>query len=324
VFGEYALDPYKDPPPSWDDWYKDSQIMQGKATGKLPVPTHKFKTTSDVPSLNKILDPWYPNFHLNIPDQYRVDMWQPIFKQQEKTGKFPDLSFMWLMTDHTAGVGTGDPYPVAEEADNDLAVGRVIDEISHSKFWKSTAIFVLEDDPQNGVDHVDGHRSVLWTVSPYSAGGVQSGYDSQINLVRTTEQILGIKPMNQEDSAAAPMYSAFTAKPNFAPYNDVKEKMPLNLGAPGGPKVITSGPLKGTGQVPQAERKVYAAWVRWSKRQPFDGAGARPDAENPAMLNRLDWYSAHNWAVAYPGDGKIEYPDTVPGRNLPAAFLGDN
>jgi YVTN family beta-propeller protein len=324
VFGEYALNPYKDPPPKWDDWYKDSQIMEGTAKGKLPVPTHKFKTVSDIPSLNKVLDPWFPNFHLNIPDQYRVDMWQPIFKHQEKTGKFPDLSFMWLMTDHTAGVGTGDPYPVAEEADNDLAVGRVIDEISHSKFWKSTAIFVLEDDPQNGVDHVDGHRSVLWTVSPYSAGGVQGQYYSQINVVRTAEQILGIKPMNQEDSAAAPMYSAFTAKPNFAPYDDVQENMPLNLGAPGGPKTITSGPLKGTGQVPQSERKVYAAWVRWSKRQPFNGAGARPDAENPAMLNRLDWYSAHNWTVAYPGDGKIEYPDTVPGRNLPNAFLGDN
>jgi YVTN family beta-propeller protein len=324
VFGEYAHNPFADPPPSWDQWFKDSQIMEGTAKGKLPVPTHKFRTTSDIPSLNKILDPWFPNFHLNIPDQYRVDMWQPIFKQQEKTGKFPDLSFMWLMTDHTAGVGTGDPYPVAEEADNDLAVGRVIDTISHSKYWKSTAIFVLEDDPQNGVDHVDGHRSVLWTVSPYSKGGVQNQYYSQINVVRTAEQILGIKPMNQEDTAAAPMYSAFTSTPNFAPYNVAKEKMPLNLGAPGGPKVLKSGPLKGTGQVPKSERKVYAAWVRWSKRQAFNGADARADAENPAMLNRVDWYSAHNWTVAYPGDGRIEYPDQVPGRNLPRGFLGDN
>jgi hypothetical protein len=324
VFGEYAHNPYADPPPKWDQWYKDSQIMEGKATGKLPVPTHKYRTTSDIPSLNKIMDPWFPNFHLNIPDQYRVDMWQPIFKRQEKTGKFPNLSFLWLMTDHTAGVGTGDPYPVAEEADNDLAVGRVIDQISHSKFWKSTAIFVLEDDPQNGVDHVDGHRSVLWTVSPYSKGGVQNEYYSQINVVRTIEQILGIKPMNQEDTAAAPMYSAFTSTPDDKPFDVGKENMPLNLGSTAGPKVVKSGPLKGTGQVPSNMRRIYDDWVRWSKRQAFNGPNARADAENPAMLNRVDWYSAHDWKVAYPGDSQIQPPDKVRGRKLPAAFIGND
>ncbi len=322
-FGEYAHDPYADPPPDWDKWYRDSLILQGKAKGTLPVPTHKYRTRSDIPSLNKILDPWFPNFHLNIPDQYRVDMWEPIFKRQEQTGKMPNLTFMWLMTDHTAGIGTGDPYPVAEEADNDLAVGRVVDQISHSRFWKSTAIFVLEDDPQNGVDHVDGHRSVLWTVSPYSTTGVHDTYYSQINVVRTVEQILGITPMNQEDHSVAPMYSAFTDKPDFAPYNTIKNKIPLTLGAPGYAKTIKSGPEKGLGSVPKSMRKVYDAWVRWSRRQPFNGAHARPDAEVPAMLNRLDWYSAHNWTVAYPGDAKIYMPDRVPGRNLPAAFIGN-
>jgi YVTN family beta-propeller protein len=323
VFGEYAHDPYADPPPAWDKWYRDSRILQGKAKGKLPVPLHKYRTHSDIPSLNKILDPEFPNFHLNIPDQYRVDTWEPVFKKQEQTGKMPNLTFMWLMTDHTAGIGTGDPYPVAEEADNDLAVGRVVDQISHSRFWKSTAIFVLEDDPQNGVDHVDGHRSVLWTVSPYSKGGVQDTYDSQINVVRTTEQILGIKPMNQEDNSVAPMYSAFTATPNDTPFNVRKNQIPLTLGAPGYSKTIKRGPEKGMGTVPNAMRRVYDAWVRWSERQPFNGAGARPDAENPSMLNRLDWYSAHNWTVAYPGDRRIYMPDQVPGRNLPNAFIGN-
>src|SRR6202000_2709024 len=106
-------------------------------------------------------------------------------KHQEKTNTFPDLSFMWLMTDHTAGGGTRAPDPVREGADNDLAVGRVIDEISHSKYWKSTAIFVLEDDPQNGVDHVDGHRSVLWTISPYAKKGVDKQYYTQLDVHRT-------------------------------------------------------------------------------------------------------------------------------------------
>ena len=112
VFGEYAHNPLAQPPPSWDQWYKDSRILEGKAKGKLPVPTHKFKTTSDIPSLNKILDPWFPNFQLNIPDQYRVDMWEPIFAKQQTSGHLPNLTFMWLMTDHTAGVGSGDPDPV--------------------------------------------------------------------------------------------------------------------------------------------------------------------------------------------------------------------
>ncbi len=322
-FGEYAHDPYADPPPTWVDWYQDSRVLQGNATGTLPVPTHKYRTTSDIPSLNKILDPWFPNFHLNIPDQYRVDMWEPVFKRQKQTGKMPNLTFMWLMADHTAGVGAGDPDPVAGVADNDLAVGRVVDSISHSRFWKSTAIFVVEDDTQNGVDHVDGHRGPAFVISPYSAGGVHDEYDTQLNMVRTIEQILGIKPMNQEDGSAAPMYDAFTSTPNFKPYDRIENKIPLTLGAPGYKSTITSGPLKGVGSVPSSERKVYDAWVKWSRRQPFNGKGARADAENPAMLNRLDWYSAHNWTTAYPGDGKIDLPDQVPGRNLPSAFLGN-
>jgi YVTN family beta-propeller protein len=323
VFGEYAHNPWTQPPPSWDQWYKDSRILEGKAKGKLPVPTHKFRTSSDVPSLNKILDPWFPNFQLNIPDQYRVDMWEPIFAKQQKTGRLPKLSFMWLMTDHTAGVGSGDPIPVAENADNDLAVGRVVDEISHSRFWSSTAIFVLEDDPQNGVDHVDGHHSVLWTIGPYAKKGVDNQYYTQIDVVRTIEQILGITPMNQMDHSAIPMYNAFTAKPNFAPFNHLAERIPLTLGAPGFKSAITRGPLAGTGSVPASETKVYAAWVAWSKRQRFNGRHAAPDTAKPALLNRLDWYSAHNWTVAYPGDPRIFAPGQVPGRDLPAAFLGD-
>ena len=183
---------------------------------------------------------------------------------------------------------------------------------------------MLEDDPQNGVDHVDGHRSVLWTVSPYSKPGVHDSYYSQINVVRTIEQLLGIQPMNQEDHSAAPMYDAFTSTPNDAPYDVLANEIPLTLGAPGYPKTITKGPEQGMGSVPKSERKIYAEWVAWSKRQPFNGAGARADAENPAQLNRLDWYSAHDWKVAYPGDSRIQPPDRVRGRNLPKALIGND
>ncbi len=322
-FGEYAHNPFAEPPPAWDQWYQDSLILQHKATGPLPVPLCKYKASSDIPSLEKILDPCFPNFQLNIPDQFRVDQWLPIFKDQERTGKMPNLSFMWLMTDHTAGVGSGEPDPVAEAADNDLAVGRVVDTISHSRFWRSTAIFVVEDDTQNGVDHVDGHRGPAFVISPYARSGVDSYYYTQINMVRTIEQILGIRPMNQEDHSAEPMYEAFTSAPNFAPFTTRPNQIPLTLGAPGYPSTITSGALKGTGSVPTSERTVYDEWVAWSRRQRFNGRRAAPDTEKPAMLDRLDWYSAHNWRVAYPGDRKIFAPDQVPGQNIPAAFLGN-
>ena len=323
-YGEYAnffTTPAKGAP-TWNDWYRDSRILEGKARGRLPVPVHKYRTYADIPSLNAIMNPYYPKFDLSVPDQYRVDIWKRDFRHDEQIGRLPNLSLMWVMTDHTAGVGTGDPNPVAEVADNDLAVGRIVSAVSHSRFWKSTAIFVLEDDPQNGVDHVDGHRSVLWVASPYSRRAVNSSYYSQINVVRTVEQILGIPPMNQEDHSAAPIYSAFTARPNFAPYDVRRNRIPLTLGAPG----YSSGtPATGTAaavaSVPAAERPAYNAWVAWSQSQQFNGPQASQDHAKPAQLNRLDWYSAHGWRVPYPGDPKIYTPDQVPGRNLPAADL---
>jgi len=323
-FGEYAN--FFNVPASadnWDKWYEDSQILEGKASGPLPIPIHEYRTYSDIPSLNAIIDPYYPKFDLNVPDQYRVDIWQRAFQKSVKQNRLPGLNLMWVMTDHTAGVGTGDPDPIAEVADNDLAVGRVVDTISHSRFWKSTAIFVLEDDPQNGVDHVDGHRSVLWTISPYARPGVNDSYYSQINVVRTIEQILGIKPMNQEDQAAVPMYDAFTSTPDDAPYDALPNQVPLTLGAPGYPSADpASRVVNADVAVPGSERRIYDAWEAWSKRQHFNGKDARQDYARPALLNRLDWYATHGWTEAYPGDRQVFAPDQVPGRNIPAAFLG--
>jgi hypothetical protein len=290
---------------------------------------------SDIPSLQAISDPCFPNFQLSIPDQYRVDQWLPTFQQDQRSGRMPGLTFMWLMTDHTGATGvnggsTSVPEPIAQVADNDLAVGRVVDTISHSKFWKSTAIFVDEDDTQNGVDHVDGHRAPTLVISPYSKPGVDDQYYSQINMVKTVEQILGIHPMNQEDEAAQPMYSAFTARGNFAPFDLHANQVPLTLGAPGYSSTFATasatarqkaGATRG-GAVPANMRTVYDAWVAWEKQQAARGKFSHADAVNPSQLNRYDWYSAHDWKVAYPGDPKIYLPDQVPGYRLPAAFLG--
>jgi hypothetical protein len=120
------------------------------------------------------------------------------------------------------------PVPEASVADNDLALGRIVEAISSSKFWKETCILVTEDDPQNGFDHVDGHRTVGMVISPYTKRGeVVSDYYSQVNMVRTIENILGIPPMNQLDLSAEAMTECFTKNPDFSPYKAVKNNIPL-------------------------------------------------------------------------------------------------
>ena len=331
AFGEYNnFIKQPSPTPSWSAYYQDSQILEGKAAGPLPVPESATYTYADIPSLNAIDDHLYPMFNLGIPDQYRTDIWQQSFAQSEKTGQLANLNLIWMPDDHTAGVGTGDPNPVAEVADNDLAVGRIIDTISHSRFWKDSAVFVVEDDTQNGADHVDGHRGPLLIASPYAKRGiVDSTYYTQLNVVRTIEQMLGIAPMNQEDRAAEPMFNAFTSVPDFTPYDHVASQIPLTQGltpassGPAGASPAFAPATPSQLKIPAAERAVYEQWVVWSRNGRFNGKGAIQDWANPAQLNRLDWYSAHGWTVPYPGDKKILPPGQVPGHNLPADYLGD-
>ncbi len=331
AFGEYnnfLSEPA--PAPTWSEYYQDSQIMEGKATGPMPVPETAVRGYADIPSLNKVDDHLFPPFDLAIPDQYRADVWEQSFAKSVASGKLANLNLIWMPDDHTAGIGTGDPNPVAEVADNDLAVGRIIDTISHSKYWSSSAVFVVEDDTQNGADSVDGHRGPLLIASPYAQRGiVDDTYYTQLNVVKTIEQILGMPPMNQEDRAAVPMFDAFTNTPDFAPYNVVPNEIPLTQGlvatpaakANGMARFVPASPAK-LG-VPKSLWKVYEQWVVWSRQGKFNGPGAIQDWANPAQLNRLDWYSAHNWKVPYPGDKKILAPNQVPGHNLPADYLGD-
>jgi YVTN family beta-propeller protein len=293
---------------TWKEWYEDSQVLNGEKEGPLPIPTGEYQTSSDIPSLNEITDHAYPRFDLEIPDQYRYAIWKEEFEREEAANEVPDLTLIWLPDDHTGGA----PAPVAQVADNDLAMGKMIETISHSKVWNESAIFGVEDDTQNGVDHVDGHRGPAFVISPYSAGGVDGEYGSQPNMVRTIEQILGIQPMNQMDYSAEPMYAAFTEHPDFAPYTAEPNQIPLTLGVPG---------YQATA-VPQSMRHTYDAWQKWRKRQRFQGLDGRPDSAQPLQLDRYDWYSTHGWKRAYPGDPKIYAPEDVPGHRLPGAVTG--
>ncbi|MDQ2728416.1 MAG: hypothetical protein M3Y91_11260, partial [Actinomycetota bacterium] len=235
-YGEYAnfMNLPATGAPTWQQWYQSAQILEGKASGPLPVATGQYPTYSDIPSLNQIIDRNYPKFNLDVPDQYRTDIWEQSFNKQlaspSSTG-VPNLNMLWVPDDHTAGTSGTDPYPSAQVADNDLAVGRMISDISHSSIWPSSAVFVVEDDPQNGVDHVDGHRSTMYVASPYAKRGlVNSSYYTQLNLVKTIEQILGVPPMNQEDRAAEPMFNAFTNTPDLTPFSTLPNQIPLTYG----------------------------------------------------------------------------------------------
>ncbi len=174
---------------------------------------------ADVPGLDGLVHPAYPPFDLSVPDQQRADIWLEEFRQFERDGDLPRLSIIRLGNDHTNGTTPGSPTPRAMVADNDLALGRIIEAITQSRYWKESAIFVLEDDAQNGPDHVDAHRSVLLAVSPFSRKrSLDSTLYTTCSVLRTIELILGLPPMSQYDASATPMYLAFQGKPDVAPF----------------------------------------------------------------------------------------------------------
>ena len=155
-------------------------------------------------------DPQYRPFDLNYSDQLRADRLIAELHRFEREGNMPGMIIVHLPNDHTSGTSPGKPTPRAYVADNDLALGRIVEAVSHGKFWKETAIFVLEDDAQNGPDHVDAHRSTAYVISPYTKRrAVDSSMYSTSSMLRTMELILGLKPMTQFDAAARPMYAAF-------------------------------------------------------------------------------------------------------------------
>jgi hypothetical protein len=166
--------------------------------------------TATVPGLVGKVHPSYPPYDLSIPDNKRVDVWLEEFHRFEKDGGLPRLNIVRLGNDHTAGTSPGQPTPQAFVAENDLALGRLVEAISKSRFWPESAIFVLEDDAQNGPDHVDAHRSVLLVASPWAKRGhVDSTLYSTSSVLRTMELVLGLPPMSQYDAAAAPAFAAF-------------------------------------------------------------------------------------------------------------------
>jgi YVTN family beta-propeller protein len=182
-----------------------------------------------VPGLAGEVSPDYPPFDLSIPDGRRVDVWLKEFREFEQNGKLPALSIIRLGNDHTAGTRAGSPTPTAMIAENDAALGRLVEAISRSPYWKDSAVFVLEDDAQNGPDHVDAHRSVALVASPWTRrGALDSTLYTTSGMLRTIELILGLPPMSQYDAAAIPMYRSFQSQPDLTPFDARPARVPID------------------------------------------------------------------------------------------------
>ena len=215
VFGEFVnrpkiLNPATGKKPTfleaWDDY------KSGK--NQMVIEAH-----TDNAALRPFLHPKFIGFPSEISDQWRADQFLADFKSWEQSGKMPALSIMLLPNNHTSGTSPGMPTPRASVADNDLALGRIVEAISKSRFWKETLILVMEDDSQTGVDHIDGHRSIAFCISPYTRRGVTvSEMYNHTSFVRTMGLVLAIPPLNRFDRTGMPLTACFADKPDFRPY----------------------------------------------------------------------------------------------------------
>ena len=236
----------------------------------------------DIESLRPFIATNTIGWDLNVPDVWRAAQFIQSLKQFEAADHLPNLVILWLPNDHTSGTKTNTPTPRAQVADNDLAFGRVVEAVSHSKFWTNTCLFAIEDDPQNGWDHVSGYRTTAYVISPYTKRGATiSTQYNQTSLLRTVELILGLPPMNQMDATATPMFDCFTNTPNFTAFASVTNNVPLDEMNP---------PLKKNINAQLRQDTVVSA------RLPLEKADQCPDD----LLNHILWRAIKGSQTPYP------------------------
>jgi YVTN family beta-propeller protein len=278
-FGEFATstshwkDATRKGKPKFLDYYH--QFLNG--TDELEIGCEP-----DIEALRPYLVTNTVGWDLSIPDIFRASQFIKELKNFETSDNLPSLAIIWLPNDHTSATKTNCPTPRAMVADNDLAFGQIVEAVSHSKFWTNTCIFAVEDDPQNGWDHVSGYRTTAYVISPFTKRGttVSTQYN-QTSLLRTIELILGLPPMNQMDATATPMFDCFTNTPDFTAYDAVTNNIPLDEMNPP-PKKIPDAALRKDALV--------------SAKLPLDKEDQCPED----LFNRILWRAAKGSQVPYP------------------------
>lgn len=278
-FGEFAMpdcgwkDPRRKGAPTWKDFWDEYLMGKGEVViGSQP----------GIPSIAAFTPTDYVGWNLEVPDVWRARYIKNQIKKWEEKGEMPQLVLIGLPNDHTSGTKPGMPTPRASVADNDLAFGQIVEALSHSSFWKEMTIFAIEDDPQNGFDHVSGYRTTAYLAGPYVKRGavIHTNYNTT-SILRTIEQILGLPPMNQFDATATPMFDCFTDKPDSRPFMAVANRVPLDELNPE-PKNISDNLLR--------KNALLSVGLNFK----------RIDACPETLLNRIIWHSVRGSGAPYP------------------------
>ncbi|HAP75951.1 MAG TPA: hypothetical protein DCR14_07705 [Acidimicrobiaceae bacterium] len=257
-------------PPAGADYFK--QLAALKNNEKLV-----YEQKIGIARLRRYSSRDYPGWNMAIPDIVRMDRFLREFREFEANGQLPNLSIVYLPQDHFGGPVTS----AAHMADNDLAVGMLVEAVSKSRFWKETVIFINEDDPQNGYDHVDGRRSICLVVSPYTKRkAVVSDFYNQTSVLRTILHIFGLPPMNQRDASSPLMTNCFTIKPDFSPYQTIVPKTPVD-------------------QRPPSPTLPQALWAAAVRSIPMKQTGLKT-AFHDELFNRAVWHEQKGVLTPYP------------------------
>ena len=247
-------------------------------SNKKPI---EFTQTIGVERLRRYSCRDYPGWNMMIPDVLRMDRFLKEFEQFKKDGSLPSVCIVYLPQDHLGGGITSRSHM----ADNDLAIGQLAEAVSQSDYWKDTVIFINEDDPQNGYDHIDGHRSICLAISAYSRSGINHQFYNQTSVLRTILHIFGLPPMNQRDAASPLMTNCFQAKPDLAAYKSIAANFELN-------------------EAPQPKKKQSSLEQKWRgilATVPIERTGMKTE-QDEENLNRFVWHDMKGWDTPYPAD----------------------
>jgi hypothetical protein len=226
------------------------------------------------PFLASHTNPAYPGFDMSIPDQRRADIWITELAEFSRRGVMPALEIVRLPNDHTSGAAAGKPTPRAYAADNDLALGRMIEALSRSPFWKNTVVFVVEDDAQNGPDHVDSHRAPMQVISAYSRAGVVHRFANTTDVLRTIEEILGLDALSQFDHFGRPLRDIWSDAPDLGPYVALTPAVSLTEKNPAGTRGAQESSRLDLRLEDQADDDVFnrILWRSLKGTTPYPGA----------------------------------------------------